>query len=101
MSDAQFTHFMEHVGNISNSIQILVNHVANAPVVDADNSTVTDSASIKAPEAASAPVLKTTLDAADASAVSYQSLAIAYDVPDAAPCGALASDVPVQDAHEV
>ena len=45
-------------------------------------------------------MLKTTLYATHVSAVTDQSLAIACDVPDAAPCGALVSDVPVQGAHE-
>ena len=67
MSDAQFTYFMETVGNITNSIQRLVNHVANTRMVDADISTVPDSASVKTPEAAL--VLKTTLEPAPASEI--------------------------------
>ena len=64
MSDAQFMNFMETVGNITNSIQRLVNHVANKR---ADIPTVPDSVSIKTPEVATALVLKTTSEAAPAS----------------------------------
>ena len=60
MSDAQFMNFMETVGNITNSIQRLVNHVANTHAVGAVISTVPDSASIKTPEDATALVVKTT-----------------------------------------
>ena len=45
MSDAQFTPFMEFVDNITNSIQRLVNHVANTRAVDVDISIVPDSVS--------------------------------------------------------
>ena len=73
MSDAQFMNFMETVGNITNSIQRLVNHVANKR---ADIPTVPDSVSIKTPEVATALVLKTTSEAAPASEI-YTKLDVA------------------------
>ena len=76
MSDAQFMNFMETVGNITNSIQRLVNHVANTHAVGAVISTVPDSASIKTPEDATALVVKTTLEAAPASEI-YTKLDVA------------------------